>query len=95
MKDITEEDTFLYVRGHDLFDHILNSVINPIITNLRNQHYTSLRTSEADEKSRAAALCEYQKKVKPVKPLLTKNYLYKHKNHIYDKIKADVVQIWE
>ena len=95
MMDITEEDTYLYVRGHDLFDHILNSVINPIITNLRNQHYTSLRTSEADEESRAGALCEYQKKVKPVKPLLSKNYLYKHKTHIYDKIKADVVQIWE
>ena len=95
LKDVTEEDAYLYVRGHELFDHMLNSVLNPIISNLRDQHYTTLRSSDIDEESRKTALREYQGTVKPVKPLLSKNYRYKHNTHIYGKIEADVVQIWE
>ncbi len=94
-KDVTEEEAYLYVRGHELFDQILNSVLIPLIINLRNQHRETLRTSNMDEETCKNALREYQEKVKPVKLLLSKNYRYKHNTLIYDKIWADVVQIWQ
>lgn len=95
MKNITEDDAYLYVRGHELFDHILYSVLNPVITKLRNQHYAVLRASGTDEDTRKIALREYQAKDKPVEKMLSKNYRYKNNTLIYNKIRADVVQIWE
>ena len=93
-KDVTEENAYLYVRGHDLFDHILYSVIGPIIDNLRRQHYETLRAANMDEDSRKKALQEYHAKEKNVLKLLSKNYLYKNNTPLYDKIKTDVSQIW-
>ena len=95
MKDISEEDAYLYVRGHELFDLILNSVLNPIIIDLRNLHREKIRKSEKDERMCKIALRKYQGRVKPVKELLSKNYRYKFNTNIYQKICADVIQIWE
>ena len=94
MKGVTDDETYLYVRGHELFDHILYSVLNPVITRLRNQHYTTLRASGTDEETRIIALREYQTKDKPVDKMLSKNYRYKNNTLIYKKIWADVMQIW-
>ena len=95
MKGVTEDDAYLYVRGHELFDHILYSVLNPVITKLRNQHYAALRVSSTDEGTRKTALREYQAKDKPVEKMLSKNYRYKNNTLIYKQIWADVMQIWE
>ena len=95
MKGVTEDDAYLYVRGHELFDHILYSVLNPVITKLRNQHYAALRVSGTDEGTRKTALREYQAKDKPVEKMLSKNYRYKNNTLIYKQIWADVMQIWE
>ena len=95
MKNITEDDAYLYVRGHELFDHILYSVLNPVITKLRNQHYAVLRASGTDEDTRKIALRKYQAKDKPVEKMLSKNYRYKNNTLIYKQIWADVMQIWE
>ena len=95
MKNITEDDAYLYVRGHELFDHILYSVLVPIIIDLRNQHREAIKTSDIGEEAGKVALREYQTKVKPVNAQLSKNYRYKNNTLIYSKIRADVVQIWE
>lgn len=95
MKGVTEDDAYLYVRGHELFDQILNSVLVPLIIDLRNQHREAIKASDMGEEACKNALREYQGKVKPVKPLLSKNYRYKHNTLIYDKIWADIIQIWE
>lgn len=94
IKDITKEDTYLYVRGHELFDHLLNSVLNPVICSLRSCHYSTLRNSDMDTDSRIAAQKKYSKKDKSVMDLLQKNYRYKNNTLIYDKIKTDVSHIW-
>ena len=95
MKNITEDDAYLYVRGHELFDQILNSVLVPLIIELRNQHREAIKASNLGDEVCKNTLREYQGKVKPVKPLLSKNFRYKHNTLIYDKIWADVMQIWE
>jgi hypothetical protein len=94
-KDITEDDAYLYVRGHDLFDQILNSLLVPIMINLRNQHRESIKNSDLGQEACKVALCEYQKNVKPVKELLSKNYRYKKNTFIYNKIRDDVDLIWD
>lgn len=93
-KDVIEEDAYLYVRGHELFDQILNSVLSPIIIDLRDQHREALKKSNLDEEACKTSLREYQEKVKPVKALLSKNYRYKNHTLIYKKIWTDVMQIW-
>lgn len=93
-KDVVVEDAYLYVRGHELFDQILNSVLSPIIIDLRNQHRETLKETELDEKTCKTALRDYQENVKPVKALLSKNYRYKNHTLIYKKIETDVMQIW-
>lgn len=94
-KDVREDTAYLYVRGHDLLDHLLNSVLHPIISSLRKKHYKKLNDIKIEKDSRIAALQEYQKKDKPIKELLSKNYRYKNYCPIYDIIKNDVIQIWE
>lgn len=95
MKGVTEDESYLFVRGHELFDQILNSVLVPIIIDLRNQHREAIKTSDIGEEAGKVALREYQTKVKPVNAQLSKNYRYKNNTLIYNKIRADVVQIWE
>ncbi|MDO4172064.1 MAG: DUF4435 domain-containing protein [Prevotellaceae bacterium] len=89
-KLFNRNDAYLFVRGHDLYDHLVNSVISPIIMHLREQHYEKQRESDNYHKS---ALREYQAKQKSVRKLLAKNYLYK--GDIYDSISRDVSAIWK
>lgn len=88
VKDVKAEEAYLYVRGHDLFDHLLYSVINPVITELRKKHFGILRSSDR------AALAKYNDKNTSVKDLLQKNYRYKHNTSLYEKIEQDVSLIW-
>lgn len=87
-KDIKADEAYLYVRGHDLFDHLLRSVINPVITELRNKHFGFLRSSDR------SALAKYSDKNVLVEDLLYKNFRYKHNTSLYDKIEQDVSMIW-
>jgi hypothetical protein len=94
-KDVTEDNAYLYVRGHDLFDYLLASVLGPIITELRSKHYKSLRDADMGAAERKAAFMAYQEKDMSVRELLQKNFRYKKYSQIYEKIKHDVTLIWE
>ena len=94
-KDVTEENAYLYVRGHDLFNHLHFSVIKPSISVLRSQHYETLRTANKDESAQKVAIHEHHSKEKSARELLSQNYLYKNNTPLYDKIKTDVSLIWE
>ena len=94
-KDVTEDNAYLYVRGHDLFDHLLASVLGPIIVGLRSKHYSTMRDADMSDAERKAALMAYQEKDTSVRELLQKNYRYKKTSPLYEKIKHDVTLIWE
>ena len=93
-KGITEENAYLFVRGHELFDHLVNSILKPIIDGLRTQHYRNINESDMDKDARTIALNEYKKKHQSIEKLLYKNYRYKGQTFIYDKICEDVAKIW-
>lgn len=94
-KDVTEENAYLYVRGHDLFDHLLASVLSPIIVGLRGKHYSCLRDADMSDTERKTAFMTYHEKDMSVRELLQKNYRYKASSPLYEKIKHDVTLIWE
>lgn len=94
VKGITEKNAYLFVRGHELFDHLVNSILKPVIDGLRTQHYKSINESDLDKDVRSIALKDYSRKHEPVKDLLYKNYHYKGQTFIYDMICKDVAKIW-
>lgn len=91
-KSVTPENAYLFVRGHDLFDHLVYSVIGPVVSSLRQKHYNQLR--ESTDALKNDKLKEYQDKQKPVKYLLYKNFRYKELSGFYDKIANDAKRIW-
>lgn len=93
-KGITEENAYLFVRGHELFDHLVNSILKPIIDGLRTQHYRNINESDMDKDARTIALNEYKKKHQSIEKLLYKNFRYKEQTFIYDMICKDVEKIW-
>ena len=93
-KDVSKESAYLYVRGHELFDHLLHSVLSPVVTTLRRQHYQHLQESYTKEDERRKALREYQTKDISVRELISRNYLYKNQTPIYGRIRNDVLKVW-
>ena len=93
-KEVTEDNAYLYVRGHDLFDHLVNTAIGPIIAGLRSKHYSRLRDANMDDTERRTSLMEYQEKDISVRELLQKNFRYKNNSPLYKRIKHDVSLIW-
>ena len=93
-KSVNSDNAYLFVRGHELFDHLLNSVLGPMMSALRQQHYKKLQDSDSDSEERKSCLRAYQAKDGSIKHLLSSNYRYKGQTDIYDKIAHDVSMIW-
>ena len=93
-KSVNSDNAYLFVRGHELFDHLLNSVLNPMMSALRQQHYKKLQNSDLDSENRKSSLRAYQAKDSSIKQLLSHNYRYKGQTDLYDKIAHDVSMIW-
>ena len=93
-KSVSSDNAYLFVRGHELFDHLLNSVLGPMMTELRQQHYKKLQDSDLDSENRKSTLRAYQAKDGSIKHLLSHNYRYKGRIDLYDKIVQDVSLIW-
>lgn len=91
-KSITPKNAYLFVRGHDLFDHLIYSVVGPVMSNLRQKHYNQLR--ESTDALKNDKLKKYQNKQDSVKDLLYKNFRYKEQSEIYEKIVNDAKRIW-
>ena len=91
-KSVTPENAYLFVRGHDLFDHLVYSVVGPVMSSLRQKHYNQLRGSTDALKN--DKLKKYQNKQNSVKDLLYKNFRYKEQSEFYNKIVNDAKRIW-
>ena len=91
-KPITPDNAYFFVRGHDLFDHLVNSVVGPVVSMLRQKHYNQLR--ESTDSLKNDKLKKYQDKQESVRDLLYKNFRYKEQSEFYDKIANDAKRIW-
>jgi hypothetical protein len=91
-KGVTLDNANLYVRGHDLLDHLVNAVITPSIEFFRQKHYKKLQ--KLDDADRVDALNKYNAKQDSVYKLIYKNFGYKRNSDIYNRIAQDASQIW-
>ena len=91
-KGVTPDKANLYVRGHDLLDHLVNAVITPTVEFFRQKHYKELQ--KLDEADRIKALNKYNAQQNSVSKLIYKNFGYKEKSDIYKSIAQDASQIW-
>ena len=94
-KSVNSGNAYLFVRGHELFDHLLNSVLGPIMITLRQEHYKKLQDSDSDTEKRKTCLQSYRANEVPVRQLLSHNCRYKGQTELYDKIAQDVAMIWK
>ena len=86
-KHVRPEDTYLYVRGHELFDHLLNSILSPMVKNLYSKHIQGIKSNTEKR--------QYAQDAKQVSDILCRNYRYKASNPLYKRIVKDVCQIWQ
>lgn len=93
-RSLNPNNAYLFVRGHELFDHLLNSVLGPKITALRKEHYNKLQNADSNLEKRNAKLQTYQANERPLKQLLYQNYRYKGQTELYDKIAQAIANIW-
>ena len=91
-KGVTLDNANLYVRGHDLLDHLVNAVVTPTVEFFRQNHYKKLQ--KLDEADRIKALNKYNAKQDSVSKLIYKNFGYKRNSEIYNRIARDASQIW-
>lgn len=83
------EESYLYVQGHALFDHIHRAVLKPIVDSLSKQHFNEL--TETKDK------VTYSKNIKQsrIDILLSNNYRYKPYSKLYKVICSDIAAIWK
>lgn len=90
-KGLTPANAYFFVRGHELFDHLLHSILEPELFALREKHFKLLRDAGDIQ-----ALQDYQAlSSKSPKELLSQNFRFKETSSIYAQIKSDVGKIWD
>ena len=86
--------SFLYVRGHDLFDYILNVLIKPECLKLKNQHKQTIMANSINPSERKNLLHHYQSCCRDCEETLRDNFLYKGKSSLLrvtmDKIRQEL-----
>jgi hypothetical protein len=70
----------------------MNAVVTPAVEFFRQKHYRELQ--QLDKTNRVDYLKKYDAKQESVSKLIYRNYGYKAKSEIYDKIVRDASRIW-
>lgn len=93
-KQLTVDNAYLYVRGHELEDHLLNAILVPITRHLYNEHISTIKAGSENSDQKGKKILYYQNYVQPVKSVLKRNYRYKSYSNLYNKICSDIIAIW-
>lgn len=76
-KGLTPEDSFLYVRGHDLYAFVRDTMVKPASIKAKNEHLAEIDANARSEKERNNIKGQYVKQVKDAVMYLETNYAYK------------------
>ena len=91
---LTPNMSFLYVRGHDLFEYILNVLIKPECLKLKNQHKQTIKAHSINPLEIENLLNHYQSCCRDCEETLRDNFMYKEKSSlmqtITDKIRKEL-----
>lgn len=77
LKGLKPEDSFLYVRGHDLFGFIRDTMVKPACIKAKNKHLAEIDANSKNDAERNNIRGQYVKQVKDASVYLETNYTYK------------------
>ena len=84
-KGLKPEDSYLYVRGHDIYGFIQDTMLKPICKQIKGQYLSQIDASAKNEEERKNIRQQYVKQTKDVDTYLEFNYAYKsYIGTIYD-----------
>lgn len=89
---VTPETTYLYMRGHDLFDHVVGPVIDAVCTRLRREREAEISTLACHSKQCQNELASYQHSCAPWAEMLRKHDAF-HRAPLYRRIIDDALKI--
>lgn len=91
---VTPETTYLYMRGHDLFDHVVGPILDSVCTRLRRDREREISTYAIHDRQKQNELAAYQHSCAPWCEMLRKHEAF-HRAPIYKRIMADARKIAE
>lgn len=77
VKGLRPEDSFLYVRGHDLYGFIRDTMVKPASNQAKNKHLAEIDANARNDEERKNIRGQYVKQVKDADVYLEANYAYK------------------
>ena len=76
-KGLNPEDSFLYVRGHDLYGFVRDTMVKPASKKAKNDHLAEIDVNARSDEERNNIRGQYVKQVKDAETYLETNYAYK------------------
>lgn len=92
---LVKENSYLYVRGHDFYKFIKNTVLEAIHQKMKLQHIQRIKNTQGGQMGDGGScINEYCKSIVDIETLLSTNYEYKRFGGLYLLIKHDIESIW-
>ena len=91
---VTPETTYLYMRGHDLFDHVVGPILDCVCTRLRRDREREISTYAVHARQKQNELAAYQHSCAPWVEMLRKHEAF-HRAALYKRIMEDARKIAE
>lgn len=91
---VTPETTYLYMRGHDLFDHVVGPILDAVCTRLRRDREAEIAALACHSRQKQNELASYQHSCAPWAEMLRKHDAF-HRASLYKRILADALKIAE
>lgn len=87
---LTPETTYLYMRGHDLFEHVVGPILDAVCARLRRQRESEIQTYAVHARQQQNEYAAYQHSCAPWAEMLRKHDAF-HRAPLYKRIVADAL----
>lgn len=89
---VTPETTYLYMRGHDLFDHVVGPILDAVCTRLRRDREAEISRLACHSRQCQNELASYQHSCAPWAEMLRKHDAF-HRASLYKRIIGDALRL--
>ena len=91
---INDNNTYLYIQGHHLFDLVVSPVVQTVCDILRNEQENDIRDRAVHSEQARTEIACYENSLGKVKMMMKKNTYYQFSPE-FQKFLADVERYWE
>ena len=88
-KGLSPENTYLFLRGHDLYDRVALPLVNRVVTELREQKFREFERQSKTREQLVQKMKEYNNMVADIRVLLNINSSY-DSCFLFKKIRNDI-----